>query len=79
MPTTVTYGTREVSQIHSQYFYGQTNFQAVGPMIAPIMEEQPTMESVLRTFREMQKQKPDDAADTQQQPASEEIERAMRE
>jgi hypothetical protein len=48
-------------------------------MIAPIMEEQPTMESILQTLREMQKQEPNAAADAQEQPVSEEIERAIRE
>jgi hypothetical protein len=43
------------------------------------MEEQPTMESILRRLREMLERKPDDAPVSQPQTLPEEIERAIRE
>ena len=43
------------------------------------MEEQPTMELVLRTLREMQKPEPDDAPRPQSPPVTEEVERVIRE
>jgi hypothetical protein len=43
------------------------------------MEDQPTMESVLDTLRELQKQKQNAAPRPQSPPLTEEIERAIRE
>jgi hypothetical protein len=43
------------------------------------MEEQPTMESVLRTLREMQEPKPDEAPRLDSPVVMEEVERTIRE
>ena len=41
------------------------------------MEEQPTMESVLNTLRELQKQEPNDASRPQPLPETKEVEPAI--
>jgi len=47
-------------------------------MIVSIMEEMPTMESILRALREIAAEKPEREPDTAPQSLPEEIERAIR-
>jgi hypothetical protein len=47
--------------------------------MVPVAMEQPTMESILRTLREMLEREPDDAPISQPPTLPEEIERAIRE
>jgi hypothetical protein len=57
---------------------GFTDTQFSSGMIA-IMEEQPTMQSVLRTLREMMAKEPKDVPDSEPLPMPQEIDRAVKE